>query len=99
MNNRMSPIVATCLCIIGICSLISLSIKTTDKIIIARELRKLRAPIPLTPPPPSHPRSSEEIHPCSWPVLLLGQASFLNQLKFLQKLQIRYPDFHSIDNT
>jgi len=73
----MNPIAATCLCIIGICSLISLSIKITDKIIIARELRKLRAPIPLTP---SHPRSSEEIHPCSWPVLLLGQASFSNQL-------------------
>lgn len=79
-NNKMDPIAATCLCIIGICSLISLSIEITDKIIIARELRKLRAAIPPTPPPSSHPRSSKEIHPCSWPVLLLSHASISNQL-------------------
>ena len=43
MNNRMDPIAATCICIIGICSLISLSIEITDKIIIARELLGISA--------------------------------------------------------
>jgi hypothetical protein len=77
----MDPIAATCICIIGICSLISLSIEITDKIIIARELRKLRAAISPTPPPsPPHPCSSKEIHPCNRPVLLLSHASISNQL-------------------
>ena len=80
MNNRMDPIAATCICIIGICSLISLSIEITDKFIIARELRKLRAAIPPTPPPPPHPCSSKKIHSCNRPVLLLSHASISNQL-------------------
>lgn len=44
INNRIYPIAATCLCIIGICSLISMSIKITDKIIIAASCANFEPP-------------------------------------------------------